>query len=129
MLDWALAAIALGCLGTLAWVIRSTEKTTREMSTAFSTTLAKMAQVQMEGVSDLVLGRSQDSAPSSEQSSTASNESETPKRDEWSLDDMPEHIRQTYEREAQEDSMMAKSSTPSTTPLNGSSPLLTDPAN
>lgn len=127
MLDGALAAIALGCLGALAWVIAITTKTTREMSSRFSTTSLSMAKSYMEGVSELVLGRAQVSAPTSEPSSTESPENAESKRDEMSLGDMPDHIREHYLREATEDAMMeGMRSEPSMTPPNGSSPYLTD---
>lgn len=70
---------------------------------------------QAEVVATLVLGY-RDSAPSNEASSMPPSENVESLLDVNSLDDMPEHIREAYQREAEEDALMTmRSSTPFST--------------
>ncbi len=75
-----------------------------------------LAKEWREATLTLVLGY-RDSAPSSEALPTESPESETQTRDENSLDDMPDHIREHYRREQQEDAEMERISSIRSFPL------------
>lgn len=110
----ALAVVAGAALALMGWNQWSTTKMV-QMQTQANQTLAKEWR---EATLTLVLGY-RDSPLSSEASSTELPESETPKPDVLNLDDMPEHIREHYLREASEDLMT--SSTPSGAPLTTSS--------
>jgi hypothetical protein len=91
----ALALVALVMMGWNQW-------STTEMVKTQTKANESMAKEWREATLTLILGY-RDSLASSEPLSTEPNESETLPRDENSLDDMPEHIREHYLREATED--------------------------
>lgn len=91
----AVAATALALMGWNQWTTtRMVETQTRANET--------MAKEWREATLTLILGY-RDSLVSSEPPSTEPSESEPPKPDVMSLDDMPEHIQEHYRREATED--------------------------
>jgi hypothetical protein len=93
----ALAAL-LASVGALVWLVKMDGRRT----TAFTQMVTSMNAEQAKLMATLVLGY-QDSQPPSEPPSTEPSETETPKPDVNSLDDMPDHIRDQYLREAEED--------------------------
>jgi hypothetical protein len=93
----ALAALSAG-VGVVVWTVRQDGRRT----IAFTSMVTEMNREQAKLMATLVLGY-QDSQPPSGPSSTDSKESETPERDVNSLDDMPNHIREIYQREQEED--------------------------
>lgn len=96
-----LTAVAVVALAGMGWNQWTTNQMVRTQTRANET----MAKEWREATLTLILGY-QDSLASSEVSSTESQESETPKPDVLSLDDMPDHIREHYLREATEDAQM-----------------------
>ena len=111
----------MGCLATTGYALLWTTRQVTDTQKTFARTLSEISATHTQAVADLVLGRPQDSIPSSEPSSTGPSETSASKRDEFSLDDMPEHIAEAYRREAAEDGAMTTRSMPYSTPLNGSS--------
>ena len=90
-----LAAAALGLMGWNQWSTTEMVKT----QTRCNETLAREWR---EATLTLVLGY-RDSAQWSEPPTTEPSETEASPRDELNLDDMPDHIREAYLREATED--------------------------
>ena len=114
-MDYAiLGAVALSMVLMVGWSQWCLNSTTNKLSDRFSEAMSQANRELSTAMATLVLGY-RDSAPSNEPSSTSTSESETSERDVVSLDDMPPHIREAYEREALEDAMMTMSSTPSST--------------
>ena len=99
----ALVVLAGAALALMGWNQWSTTKMVETQTLANET----MAREWREATLTLILGW-KDSAPSSEASTTDLPESETPLRDVLSLDDMPSHIAEHYQREAQEDAEMER---------------------
>lgn len=100
---------ALTGMGWFAWLM-TTKMDSMARDFARALTLMKTSSDTL--AQNLVLGY-QASAPPSEPPTTASPESESSQRDEFSWDDMPEHIREHYLREQMEERLMT---TPSSTP-------------
>ena len=100
-----LGAVALAMVVMVGWSQWCLNSTTKTLSETFSAALKEANQEQAKVVATLVLGY-QDSAPTNEASSTPVSESEPSAPDVNSLDDMPDHIREAYQREAKEDEMM-----------------------
>lgn len=119
MLAVVLGAVAVAALAGMGWMARCLIETTKTLTTTFSSALTTLAQGQRDSTETLVLGR--DSPPSSEPWPTEWPENEKPKSDENNLADMPNHIREIYEREAQEDALMATLSSSFSTPPTASS--------
>lgn len=112
-----LGACALALVGWSQWCLLTT---TKNQSETFTEALREANRRQAEVVATLVLGY-QDSVPTSEASSTTPSENEPSGPDVNNLDDMPDHIREAYLREATEDEMMAsRLSTLSSTGLSDS---------
>lgn len=114
-MDYAiLGSVALAMVVMVGWSQWCLNSTTKTLTETFSRALTQANQELSAAMATLVLGY-RDSAPSSEVSSTMPNETEPSERDVFNLDDMPDNIREAYLREAQEDAMMSRSWTPSST--------------
>lgn len=97
-----IALVALAALGGIGYVIRCQTKTTKDLTETFSRTQAEIVRSHSDLVAQMVLGW-KDSPPPSEPLSTMPNESVTLPEPGPIFDDMPDHIKMAYEREASED--------------------------
>ena len=119
---WA-AILGAAALALVGWSQFCLFTTTNNLSRTFTKALAEANRRQAEVVATLVLGyqTSPGSVPSSEASSTTRFESEISGPDVNNLDDMPDHIREAYLREATEDEEMMTLSSMRSYPLQADS--------
>lgn len=106
-----LGVLSVTALAGIGWCVWLVTNKTESMARDFATAITQMKLASDNLATTLVLGY-RDSRGTSEPPSTESNENETENVDVNNWDDMPDHIREHYERELMEDSLMK---TPSST--------------